>query len=441
MKRRRYGATRKSSKSTGSCVVISNREFITNIVSGDDYGGSSGFATDVFAINPGMAETFPWLSSVAGNFETYTFKRLRFYFVSTSGDIASNTALGNVCQTVQYNSAATPFENMKRQMNYEGSVVTVISGSSGLYVKTSGGSVPNRRLWVRDTPIELGRDPRLFDMGLLQVSSEGAPVFGVILGQLWVEYQICLYTPKLDDTPANGFTHFEGQYILSTPSNIVDAAWQQAITPLSAEAFWDSDLNLSMLRNDIGCSFAPYFGALPGQLFASDGNPIYSGMLYFLSPLYAGRVLRVDMQLTCDVASNDFWVVPPNFQPVGCTWFKMNMRRLPLYPWNATGGISDNIQSQCRSIAVDCQGATGGGGTQPHPYNGPTGWHVTFFVKLPDLGSPVFNAVATYSGLPCSASTYRNGYIYLQPIGNQMEYAANSFIASLQVQALPTEYF
>lgn len=52
----------------------------------------------VYKINPGNPETFPWLSSIASNFEAYRIEGLVFEYKTMSADAlnSTNTALGQI---------------------------------------------------------------------------------------------------------------------------------------------------------------------------------------------------------------------------------------------------------------------------------------------------------------------------------------------------------
>nr|UHS72116.1 MAG: putative coat protein [Tombusviridae sp.] len=67
-------------------IVISHREMIGQIISSANSGE---YSTSAFVINPGKYGTFPWLSSLAGNFDKYIMRRLRF---STISNQATSTA-------------------------------------------------------------------------------------------------------------------------------------------------------------------------------------------------------------------------------------------------------------------------------------------------------------------------------------------------------------
>lgn len=65
--------------SNGKGLVITHREMIGQVITpstGTDFNAVS------FVCNPGRFSTFPWLSSIAGNFDKYVMKKLRFTTLS-----------------------------------------------------------------------------------------------------------------------------------------------------------------------------------------------------------------------------------------------------------------------------------------------------------------------------------------------------------------------
>ena len=79
----------------GKEFVIRHREYITDIYSG--VAGSPGapapspFKIQSFSLNPGMIETYPWLSNVAGRFEEYNIEGMLFEYKSMYSDAAVQT--------------------------------------------------------------------------------------------------------------------------------------------------------------------------------------------------------------------------------------------------------------------------------------------------------------------------------------------------------------
>lgn len=70
--------SRPKTRSTGKGVIITHTEMINTVVSGAPTSNVTAFSALGYRINPGVASIFPWLSSVAINYEKYRFKSLTF---------------------------------------------------------------------------------------------------------------------------------------------------------------------------------------------------------------------------------------------------------------------------------------------------------------------------------------------------------------------------
>jgi hypothetical protein len=192
--------------------VITHREFLTDIT------GSTSFTTEGFYINPGNPFTFPWLSNVAQHYEEYELLGLVFEYKATSGVSvgSTNTALGTVVMTTNYN-AADPVFTTKQQME---AYLFTTSGSPFDHqihpVECARGANVLNHLYTRGTVATPdGTDLRLYDLGLFQIATVGMQAANVI-GELWVSYNVRLYKPRLPSSLSEGVNFM---HIVSSPAN------------------------------------------------------------------------------------------------------------------------------------------------------------------------------------------------------------------------------
>jgi len=196
----------------GQGVRIRHREFIKNIA------GSVAFLNSGANINPGLSSVFPWLSTVASSFEEYDFLGLNFKYRPTSGSAVSGTnpALGVVVLATDYNVLNPLFGSKQVMETYE------FSNSSVPFAQCIHGveCKPRRNvldsLYVRSGAFPPDSDPRLYDIGLFQIATEGMQINGGIVGELWVEYDVVLKKARSpavtsgggdDPVPENSFIH------------------------------------------------------------------------------------------------------------------------------------------------------------------------------------------------------------------------------------------
>jgi len=174
-------------------VEICHREYIGEMI------GSSAFQVEYnFDINPGLSATFPWLSQIAVNFETYKMLGCVFEYKSMSADAlnSTNTALGTVILAPQYNTLSATFVNKQQMESYDGAVSVKPSESVILGIECARGALPLDHLYIRNQAVPSGQDARLYDMAQVQVASQGMQAVADI-GEIWVSYHVRLYQPKL----------------------------------------------------------------------------------------------------------------------------------------------------------------------------------------------------------------------------------------------------
>lgn len=177
-------------------VTISHREFLGDIT------GSTAFSNRVYTINPGSAITFPWLSNIAGMFQSYRIKGMIFEFNSTSADALNsvNTALGTVIMSTQYNVSLPQFTNKAEMEQYEYTVSGRPSRNLTHCVECDPSLQVMDHLFCRTGTIPAGNDYQFYDWGNFQLATVGMQAAAVI-GELWVSYEVEFLKPRI---PAGG---------------------------------------------------------------------------------------------------------------------------------------------------------------------------------------------------------------------------------------------
>lgn len=177
--------------------IVTHKEFL-----GDVASAGAAFTLNGFKINPGLTETFPWLSNIAVNFEQWAPLGIVFQYKTTSVDALNslNTSLGSVILATDYNSANPDFSS-KEQMDNTSYVSSTKPSCSVLHpIECSPKETPTKLLYVRQGGIGSGQDPRLYDLGNFQIATVGQQAgTDNIIGELWVSYQIEFFKPILTD--------------------------------------------------------------------------------------------------------------------------------------------------------------------------------------------------------------------------------------------------
>nr|UBJ25906.1 capsid protein [Red panda feces-associated circular DNA virus 15] len=185
-------------KNKGRSVFISHREYIQDVVTSATPGA---FDIDSFEINPALSSTFPWLATIAQNFEQYRIHGMVFHFKSNSADALNsvNTALGTVILATQYNVLLPLFKNKQEMENYEFGCSTRPSSDVLHPVEcdpkvTSFGPVFDVKLGGNDSG-----DNRLYCPGRFSIATVGQQGTSVNIGELWVTYDIEFFKPRMGD--------------------------------------------------------------------------------------------------------------------------------------------------------------------------------------------------------------------------------------------------
>jgi len=185
------------------CTVIVHKEYIADVITGSNLVGSStAFNSVSYDINPGLNTTFPWLNSLAQNYEQYLVQGMIFEFKTNSAMAVSstNTALGTVIMATQYNSLSTQFVNKQQMENYEYSQSCVPCESAMHPVECDPKQTACNGLFYVRVPIAKPGDLRLYDIGRFTIATQGMQAANVNIGELWVTYKICMLKPRLSTT-------------------------------------------------------------------------------------------------------------------------------------------------------------------------------------------------------------------------------------------------
>jgi hypothetical protein len=169
--------------------IVSHREYLGDIV------GTAGFSNRKYPINPGNATTFPWLSSIAQNYQQYRIHGLIFEFRPLITDFVTSGAPGVVIMATNYN-ADEPLYTTKQQMENSEYAVSVKPTLNLIHgVECALGQTVLSELYVRNAALATNLDLKFTDLGNFQFATQANPV--QTLGELWCSYTIEFFKPIL----------------------------------------------------------------------------------------------------------------------------------------------------------------------------------------------------------------------------------------------------
>lgn len=168
----------------GNCV-ISHREFIRDLPS------STAFTATEIALNPGLNGSFPWLSRIAANYESYIFRKLRVHYQTECG----TAAIGTVILTIDYDAGDTAPSTKMQALSYRGAVRSA-PWSPCVHTSLQEDLSKRKTYFCRAGGLKTGQDVTLYDTGNLYLITVGQAAGVVMLGEIWLEYVVELKGPK-----------------------------------------------------------------------------------------------------------------------------------------------------------------------------------------------------------------------------------------------------
>lgn len=183
----------KVGSATDKGIRYQHQEFLGDVTSSADWELTQ------FRVNPGLPESFPWLSTIASSFQKYRINGLVFYLRSTSSvAIAStdNLALGTVLGAFQYNVYDAPPTSKVDMLALSGSLSGKPSEDHIYAMECAPSKNPFDVKLVRHTGVV--DDVAKYDHAIFNLATYGFPG-EYALGELWVSYDITLMAPKIED--------------------------------------------------------------------------------------------------------------------------------------------------------------------------------------------------------------------------------------------------
>jgi hypothetical protein len=187
--------------SSKRAVRVVEKEYIGDIVSGSLSSGSSLFTNVNYPIIPTDITTFPWLSSIAVNYDQWVPNGIVFEYVSTSSSYnGTNQSLGTVIMSSDYDTTDPLYVTKQAMENADYACSTKPSENLVHGLECDISERPMKVLYTKPS----STTPNLFStLANFQVATVGCSAAGVKLGELWVSYDISFYKKQLSDPATN----------------------------------------------------------------------------------------------------------------------------------------------------------------------------------------------------------------------------------------------
>lgn len=185
------GVQRPNIYNTGKMCIVKHREYIYDI------GGTTLFTRkSALVLNPGIKETFPWLSKIGANWEQYSFQYLKFEYIPR----CSTSTSGSVMFAPDYDSMDTPPESKAVALTYADSVEDSAWKNICCNLEKRSLQPMGPKKYVRDGNV-VG-DLKTYDGGELYVCTQGQ-VDESIIGDIWVSYEVHFFVPQTESAPGS----------------------------------------------------------------------------------------------------------------------------------------------------------------------------------------------------------------------------------------------
>lgn len=173
-------------------VTIAKEEFLDVISSAQNYTVHS------YPIQPGLASTFRWCSGIAQNFQNYRIRQMLVRFESQlTNAVASFESMGTIMICAKTNAAAPPPADQAEFEQTE--FATVVrpnkSVTAPIEMNPREGAGGTKSVRVGSLPPSTSIND--YDSGNLFVAVAGMPADNIIIGRLYIYYEIELFNPVL----------------------------------------------------------------------------------------------------------------------------------------------------------------------------------------------------------------------------------------------------
>jgi len=183
-------------------MVIEESEFVAAVT----VANQPNFNNVAFPINPGQASLFPWLSTIAKQFEKYQFEKLAFVFKKEVSEFATAGQTGKVMMMVDFDASDAP-PVTKQQMEDTDPHNDAMPSQTFSLILDPVDMVPWNldARYIRPGGLPGAADIKTYDLGNLNVATQGITANSEV-GELHVVYKVRLIKPILENlagAPAN----------------------------------------------------------------------------------------------------------------------------------------------------------------------------------------------------------------------------------------------
>jgi hypothetical protein len=185
LSRKTVSTSPKVTQKNGKSVRIAHRELVNGSVSSNTIFSVS----STYALNPGLAATFPWLAPQAQQGEQYRCHKLRFDYVP----IVPTSQAGDIMLVPDYDASDPPPTTETQALDNVGAVTDSVWANVCCDLDVPSMHALGPRRYVR--PCNIAGDIKTFDVGTMFICTNNVTTTPTI-GKLFVEYDFEFFTPQ-----------------------------------------------------------------------------------------------------------------------------------------------------------------------------------------------------------------------------------------------------
>ena len=292
-------------------VIICKNEFISDLFARDNvYTVGVNASTEKrgitffsmkYDINPGLAKTFPWLSQIAGNYEEYEFKTLKFVYksdlthIQTTGSSGTG-AIGMLLLAANYNVETQPYQTKNEMIADVNHVMTGTPLENiRLHLECESIGQNTHGKYTRVKPLAPGQDVTDYDMAQVQLGLANLPasLYNQRLGELWVEYEVILSKPRNKNNEA---TNVKSDLYVTGQRN-VPSSWPLGGVNGQLSGWYNTlETQLQVRQNNIDIFFPPWYNGAVEIIFTVAFTGVSDVMPYMLPATVRGPVGTVGIE-------------------------------------------------------------------------------------------------------------------------------------------------
>jgi hypothetical protein len=185
----------KSGFGNKKCITISETEYISEYTTSAATSGAFNVGASL-PVNPGQAGTFPWLSTIAANYQKYKFLALEFFFEPEVTQYAPTGAnIGKVIMAAEYNASLGAPNNKEDMEDIEPNANDMPYEVIKLRLDPKELNPNSDAKFIRTAGLPGGSDIKTYDCANIFVANQGQTAATTVLGELHVRYTVVLCDP------------------------------------------------------------------------------------------------------------------------------------------------------------------------------------------------------------------------------------------------------